>query len=52
MTHSLDSLNTFGTELSGDQLAAVDGGLAPLVAAAIWGLAGFDIVIWGAILSS
>ncbi len=49
MTHSLNSLTTLGTELSGDQLDAVDGGLIPLLIIAA--LAGFDAGLWGYILS-
>ena len=33
--NSLDTLSAFGTELSGEQLEAVDGGILPVVVAVI-----------------
>ena len=43
---SLDTLAMVGTELSGEQLNDVDGGLLPLIIA----LAVFDAALWGYIL--
>ncbi|MBA3380092.1 MAG: class IIb bacteriocin, lactobin A/cerein 7B family [Chloroflexia bacterium] len=40
---ALDTLSTFGSELTAEQLDHVDGGLLPLIIA----LAVFDAVLWG-----
>ena len=45
--NALDTLSTFGTELSGEQLEAVDGGLLPI----IFALAVADGILWGYIMS-
>ncbi len=44
---SLDTLSMVGTELTGEQLNDVDGGLLPLIIA----LAVFDAALWGYILA-
>jgi hypothetical protein len=49
MNSSLDTLSAVGNELSGDQLAQVDGGLVWLLPIAAMALA--DGVLWGYILS-
>ena len=41
--NSLDTLSTFGAELTGDQMESVDGGLVWLLIA---GLAAFDAGLW------
>jgi lactobin A/cerein 7B family class IIb bacteriocin len=46
--NSLNALSTFGTELSGEQLEAVDGGLWPLILV----LAAGDAILWGYIAIS
>lgn len=44
---SLDTLSTFGSELTAEQLDDVDGGLLPLIIV----LVVFDVALWGYILS-
>lgn len=50
MPRSLETLNTLGTPLSGEQLETVDGGILPAIAIAF--LLGFNGVVWGEILTN
>ena len=45
---SLDTLSLTASEISGDQLDSVDGGIVPVI---IVGLAAFDVGLWTYILT-